>query len=439
MPAYVTQDLHSAFQLERSTGLICILTVGNCMFPDQRDPQRGEFAGRDVTTDRRALYFVGAGFSRALKKGRNVPPLLFDFIRLMADEIDDDVIAVALAGMYRDKLLTVAIPAISEETVDALADGPTEKRTAARRTEFANGIRSVAQPDVESLLAMALAKSTFTHQRFRFAIARLFQRMSWDLRLGCLRRLIRARAKLESMRHTVVSFNYDLILEHLLEEELGWVGASGYGVPMPFGVQVTEFDHYAATVRAVVSGAAPRLDAVALAAPAEGPPWMVLKPHGSLNWLRRSALGGENERVLLVDASSRVAYPLEDSFMNVWIPGRPPGGFNIQIIAPEAGKVGLTDILALEKDALEKADEVWVLGWSVPITDLDQRSLIQQAVKNRTRPIDHLVVVNLKEPDSYFENVAHLFGVSPSAVERYNRGFLCFCRLCLLKQLAGVA
>lgn len=383
---------------------------------------------------RHAVYFVGAGFSRALAKGRNVPPLLTDFVARMADAIDDDTIAVALAGMYRDKLLSADTPVVAPATVDALADGPAAARTPSRRTEFALAIKSVDQPDVESLLATEAAKTTLSNARFRFAIARMFRRISWDLNLGYLRRLIQARRRSGIDTHSIVTFNYDLILEHVLEEEVGWNGANGYGIEMPFGALVNAFDKHAETVMHHDSGVAPRLDAVPLHAPGASPGWTILKPHGSLNWLRRSEKGGEHERLLVGDSSVRVAYPGADSFTNVWVPGRMPGAFNIQLVAPEDSKVGLADVLALESQALESTHEVWVIGWSVPQTDRDQRALIRAAVARRSRPIERLVVVNLNAPDDYFTDVAGLFGAGEALVERHNRGLLCFCRLCLTKE-----
>ena len=387
-----------------------------------------------MPAERNAIYFVGAGFSRALAKGRNVPPLLTDFIARMADAIDDDTIAVALAGMYRDALLSADTPHVSPATVHALADGPVAARTPSRRTEFALAIKSVAQPDVESLLATEAAKATMSNARFRFAISRMFHRMSWDLNLGCLRRLIRARRRSGIGAHSIVTFNYDLILEHVLEEEVGWNGANGYGLEMPFGVFVDAFDKHADTVNQHDVGVAPRLDAVPLHATRAQPEWTVLKPHGSLNWLRRSKAGGQHERLLVVAPSTRVAYPVADSYMNISVPGRMPGAFNIQLVAPEESKVGLADVLALESQALESTHEVWVIGWSVPQTDRDQRALIRAAVARRSRPIDRLVVVNLNAPDDYFTDVAGLFGVGEALVERHNRGLLCFCRLCLMKE-----
>ena len=57
----------------------------------------------------------------------------------------------------------------------------------------------------------------------------------------------------------------------------------------------------------------------------------------------------------------------------------------------------VSDVLALESQALESAHEVWVIGWSVPQTDGDQRDLIRAAVARRPRPIERLRVVRASQ------------------------------------------
>ena len=64
-----------------------------------------------------------------------------------------------------------------------------------------------------------------------------------------------------------------------------------------------------------------------------------------------------------------------------------------------------------ESSALASADEVVVIGWSVPETDDDQVELIEQAVRARSRPLRSLTIVNRNAPQTYFDRLARLFQV----------------------------
>src|SRR5579859_7262701 len=56
-----------------------------------------------------------------------------------------------------------------------------------------------------------------------------------------------------------------------------------------------------------------------------------------------------------------------------------------------------------EAAALAEADEIFVIGWSVPETDIDQADLIERAVGERRKPLQNLTVVNWNAPATYFD------------------------------------
>ena len=56
--------------------------------------------------------------------------------------------------------------------------------------------------------------------------------------------------------------------------------------------------------------------------------------------------------------------------------------------------MGLIDVREQQHAAVRAAHEVWVLGWSSPSTDEDQRELIADALAARSEPLQRLVLVN---------------------------------------------
>jgi len=83
-------------------------------------------------------------------------------------------------------------------------------------------------------------------------------------------------------------------------------------------------------------------------------------------------------------------------------------------------------VLDLERDAVENADEVYVLGWSIPETDTDQVCLVGDALRRRRKPPKCLIIVNRGAQIEYFDRMASTFGLSPAAIRVFNAGFADF-------------
>ena len=74
-----------------------------------------------------------------------------------------------------------------------------------------------------------------------------------------------------------------------------------------------------------------------------------------------------------------------------------------------------------EIDAVTKADEVFVIGYSMPRTDGDQWKLIDDAVRARGVAIPKLTIINYKSRPKYFQHIWSLF--RPQCVCTFNDGF----------------
>jgi hypothetical protein len=96
-------------------------------------------------------------------------------------------------------------------------------------------------------------------------------------------------------------------------------------------------------------------------------------------------------------------------------------------VTPRGAKIAdrpfLREARQREETAIGEADEIYVLGWSLPKTDSDQEYMIRSVVSRRATPFQRVTVVNLAASVDYFRRVQDIFGVEQSAVRTYNSGF----------------
>jgi hypothetical protein len=96
------------------------------------------------------------------------------------------------------------------------------------------------------------------------------------------------------------------------------------------------------------------------------------------------------------------------------VPPSPPKGQEVAL---------LRRLREEELQAIADADQVYVLGWSIPATDLDQGSLISAAVAKRKNALERVTVVNLGESPEYYSRIGRLFNVRNESIRIYNAGF----------------
>ena len=97
------------------------------------------------------------------------------------------------------------------------------------------------------------------------------------------------------------------------------------------------------------------------------------------------------------------------------------------ILTPRGAKKPARQFLARvreqEEEAIGSADEVYILGWSVPRTDGDQECLIRSTVAKRVRPFKQVTVVNLHAGVEYFRRVKDIFWTESQILRVFNSGF----------------
>jgi hypothetical protein len=179
---------------------------------------------------------------------------------------------------------------------------------------------------------------------------------------------------------TVITFNYDALVESILWQARKWTPSNGYGFDL-------KFDR---TLLSVLRRKAPRTLA--------NSPVTVLKAHGSFNWLRNCYDGsiGLNYLKLLFDL------PIKKSFVSDLDAGRIVDADDLADVGPDFPNVEDVILAPVYKKhydsdpslrliwrmidlALEGADEVVVVGYSLPPGDVDANARITAALRQNPK------------------------------------------------------
>ena len=392
-------------------------------------------------SERHLLVFAGAGLTKSLeRKGGPRVPLMADFIATMADYVDNDVIRTALSELDREHVFEHPFPEAQELAYQLTRpDGNTAERRAAYRAL----LKTRPAENIESLLARAesIAPNGIPLLRFKFAINAFFAAFGSSLDLTPVTQFLKSEFAHSTSRRTFVSFNYDLALDQCLQAGGHWHPSDGYGIPIK-----RKFSAGAASEHMQQFAQGGGSFTVANLLPLEphdgaAPAVHLLKPHGSLDLLMPYE-GNYNEQdgepVVVVDDGGRVSYYAGFSLDHV----RCGSGDPLQLLrlapflvppAPAAKRRTLAlheSLCSLEREAVRTATDVYVIGWSMPKTDEDQRALIRDNVAQRESPIERLVVINYGAGPDYYRDVADTFAVELKRVEVFNNGFTEYVRQC---------
>jgi hypothetical protein len=391
---------------------------------------------------RQIVYFVGAGLSKSLELPEKPIPLMNDFISVLAEYLADDVIRLFLAKL-EDMEPSPYQWHSPEAKVLAKTILANRLMASARDLDaFKRALKNRPYESIESLLEkVQSAGDREMVIRFGYAIDRFFDLLGWEVNWSPLEAFISRQLEPENSSHRFVSFNYDLLLDRAVEK-LGhgeWDTSNGYGFSINYGI----FDRFPSMVG---QGVLPSVDAVYLNGSGSFTGRIqVLKPHGSLNWLVPlkvpyvTGSGGmqfEKDPVVVpITAEHKLRYVSStETFKYVRFP---EGDLSIDvspcILPPVRSKFSdlpfLQEIREHELEAIKKANEIYVLGWSVPRTDHDQDCLIRTAISGRSKALSSVTVVNQGAPPEYFERIADLFGVERGYLKIFNAGFCDFCAI----------
>ncbi|MGA8809535.1 MAG: hypothetical protein WB973_16820 [Thermoanaerobaculia bacterium] len=388
---------------------------------------------------REICYVVGAGLTKSLEASRKFRvPLMPDFVAVLADHIESDVVLTALTNFEKGRVFDWSRP----EWI-AMADALAVTSTAAAREQYAEVLRRRPSENVEQLLRNALKKrkgnlyASIVEDRFSFAINTVFARIGWNLHLDPLKRYLRRQLALTNTTHTFVSYNYDLVLDSCLQEVAGarWAPETGYEIPFSETIHIEDALEHMKQFKPHGGGAYSLLDPRPAATAASD--ILVLKPHGSLNWLvpfEGNYKFTDDDPLLLLDGEGRIAYCAEfgvDQIRNTKRPAEiafnaglfvtPPLDVESAAQAPQF----LVSIQAQSLAAMRDADEIVVIGWSMPSTDKGEVDRMSQAMSS-AKPGRQVTAVNFNADVFYFQKLAAVCHVPETNVVACNAGFVTF-------------
>jgi hypothetical protein len=209
-------------------------------------------------------------------------------------------------------------------------------------------------------------------------------------------------------RAVFISFNYDLILDRTLFALSGWSPEKGYGYRFKDLAPVVD------SARRPLSPAGKKAGDI-----------LLLKPHGSLSWRYEINLGHDSARTYL--SVDRTGAPAQGKYYakdneKYW------KRFCILVVPPISAKSFSHPVLyetrRQVKHALQVAQTVTIIGWSLPETDIDMRNMIQRIFDDidlRDEQLQKLRVVDFQREKKHFFRLQSLFMAKENSV--YNKGF----------------
>ncbi len=381
---------------------------------------------------RKILYFIGAGLTKSLELPGKSVPLMYDYISVMADYLDDDIILTQLADLELGEPHPYKWKDIQTIELAKILTGENADRSVENRDVFRRLLKNKPWESIEDLLEKA---GTIASIRFIYAVDRLFYLINWSVNSGPLESFLKEQFRLENTNHTFVSFNYDLVLDRSVQKQIagGWDVATDYGFAISWQITTNP------PPMPGNGGVLPTLDAAQLQGLNQARSRvLILKPHGSLNWLvplrmpysysPHGIAFEDGPLVVPLSTTRELRYWYKsDDFQYLSFPNTEPKDVMPCIIPPTKAKDSTLPFIQETRSrlsqAIRDADEVYVLGWSMPKTDEDQERAIRSAIDERPQPVERMTVVNRGASPDYFERVACVFGVKRSQLKVFNGGF----------------
>lgn len=296
-----------------------------------------------------SVYVLGAGFSHGFNK--ELFPLVRNFLSLAKEnhfyqpEEQHQQLACVIAKYFNDPVY----PDI-EKVLSFLAASPLHHRTILPEH------RSVAYDELVELIVLSLSKAS-TAPASSMQIQDAYNKF--------IEHVVEAKS-------TVITFNYDLLLENLLTK-YGWQPYHGYGVNVPPVYEAMPTARHTYLRQSLNEASDMRWHEVTL-----------LKLHGSINWGIPLIAADKNEEIFQLPAKGGVSmadFALKTDF------GAPfTMYFKPVIVPPVLDKSSWLQnrpfrvIWNMAMESIAEAEQITFIGYSLPVTDFMAEFMFRQGV-----------------------------------------------------------
>lgn len=210
---------------------------------------------------------------------------------------------------------------------------------------------------------------------------------------------------------SVISFNYDLLLDSLLYQTGQWIGYDGYGAEIP------------STYQSLPRPSRVKDGNYKMPKGFEHSSMYLLKPHGSINW---GVPAGENGKSTVVYQHPYGCYH-KDYIAHNSMPGPAPldgtgvAAVNLPyqvrfkpfLVPPVLDKTTLLNtptlrvIWDISREAIARADRIVFIGYSLPVTDFAAEFLFRQGtIRSREKDV---IVVSPHPNDAFKQRYMDVF------------------------------
>lgn len=308
------------------------------------------------------VFFLGAGFSKAIDSRY---PVLNELTEYIAGKVRCD--KSSLACHYDNELSGL----IKDNVENLLTYLSTDWPWKSAKQKYTNKALYAEITEILSEYFVKLSKNDFTDKKFM------------DMNILCA---LCNSFYTDYKNIDFITLNYDWIVERCLSEVFAKLGSYNPRLDEYYKYPITEIG---------ARGANPYLH---YASPYEKIP-SVIKLHGSANWFWEGV--SASDQVYYIDGNESKE---KLSLLS---------GLNPYIVPPVLDKSYFYNHNAIRYfwkyayDLLKKADEIYIIGFSFPQTDLSVKHLFQSALRGSDA---HVYVVNCDTKDNLLHNYMGIFG-----------------------------
>ena len=310
----------------------------------------------------RAVYVLGAGFSHNFN--RETFPLLRDFLSaakdswIYAPENEHEELAHVISKHFHDPLY----PDI-EKVLSFLSASPLHDRS------LTSEHRSLLYDELVEIIVRLLSEASKSSSES-------------DHNAAIYRQFV---ARLAATEATIITFNYDLLIERLLERASNWQRYYGYGAHIPNAYTAMPTSPH--TFQSQMWREEPDVNRSSVT---------LLKLHGSINWGTPIIADGQSNAIYQIPIREGVS--IADVAIRTELGSPFTQYFKPVIVPPVLDKSTwfrhptFRVLWNMAMEAIDNAETITFIGYSLPVTDFMAEFMFRQGVNLHSTDTNIVVV-----------------------------------------------